>query len=57
MHFFVKSFDEQEVQVDTDHPLAGVTLHFDVEVLRVRSASNRELSHGHPHGEGGHAHD
>ena len=42
--------------VDTNHPLAGQALNFDIEVLEVRAASDEELAHGHVHGEGGHHH-
>lgn len=45
-----------EVTVDANHPLAGVALHFEVEVLGVRPASAEELAHGHAHGPGGHGH-
>jgi FKBP-type peptidyl-prolyl cis-trans isomerase SlyD len=45
--------DEQAVFVSTDHPLAGVTLHFDVTIREVRAATPDELSHGHVHGHGG----
>lgn len=38
---------------DLNHPFAGKTLTFDVEVINVREATNEELSHGHVHGEGG----
>lgn len=44
-------------QIDTNHPLAGQTLSFDVEVIDVRAASDEELAHGHAHGPGGHHHD
>ena len=44
------------ITVDGNHPLAGQTLHFDVEVTDVRAASAEELSHGHVHGPGGHHH-
>jgi FKBP-type peptidyl-prolyl cis-trans isomerase SlyD len=44
------------VTVDANHPLAGQTLHFAVEVLDVRKATAEELSHGHVHGAGGHHH-
>ncbi len=54
--FTVTAIDEREVTIDGNHPLAGVTLHFAVEVLEVRDASPDELAHGHPHGPGG-AHD
>ena len=44
------------ITVDGNHPLAGQTLHFDVEVTAVRAASAEELQHGHVHGPGGHHH-
>lgn len=44
------------VTVDGNHPLAGRTLHFSVEVADVRKATHEEVSHGHVHGQGGHAH-
>lgn len=42
--------------IDTNHPLAGQTLIFDIEILDVRAASADELAHGHAHGPGGHQH-
>lgn len=42
--------------IDTNHPLAGQALAFDIEILEVREASAEELSHGHAHGPGGHQH-
>ena len=44
------------VDVDTNHPLAGQDLSFEIEVLEVRAASVEEIAHGHVHGEGGHHH-
>jgi FKBP-type peptidyl-prolyl cis-trans isomerase SlyD len=44
------------VDIDTNHPLAGKTLTFDIEIVDVRKATSEELSHGHVHGEGGHQH-
>jgi FKBP-type peptidyl-prolyl cis-trans isomerase SlyD len=44
------------VTVDGNHPLAGRTLHFAVEVAEVRRATHEEVSHGHVHGPGGHHH-
>jgi len=41
------------IDVDTNHPLAGQTLTFDVEVTAVRDATAEEISHGHVHGPGG----
>ena len=45
------------VDVDANHPLAGQTLTFDVEITDVREASPEEVAHGHVHGEGAHEHD
>lgn len=42
--------------VDTNHPLAGQTLTFDIEVIETREATADERSHGHAHGPGGHHH-
>lgn len=44
---------EDQVTLDLNHPLAGQHLHFDVEVISVRDASDDELDHGHIHGPGG----
>lgn len=45
-----------EVKVDGNHPLAGETLHFDIEVLEVRPATKEEMQHSHAHGKDGHDH-
>lgn len=52
----VTAVDGDEVRVDANHPLAGQTLHFDIEVTEVREATEDELTHGHVHGAGGHQH-
>jgi FKBP-type peptidyl-prolyl cis-trans isomerase SlyD len=39
---------EDKVVVDANHPLAGKRLHFEVEVVDVRPASNAELAEGAP---------
>ena len=44
------------VTVDANHPLAGQTLHFEVEVSEVRAATAEEIEHGHVHGPHGHHH-
>ena len=44
------------VDVDTNHPLAGKELKFDIEVVDVREATMEEVSHRHAHGPGGHQH-
>ncbi|HKX99041.1 MAG TPA: peptidylprolyl isomerase [Steroidobacteraceae bacterium] len=48
--------DRDFVTVDGNHPLAGRTLHFSVEVADVRKATHEEITHGHVHGPGGHHH-
>lgn len=40
---------ENEVTVDGNHPLAGIDLKFDVEILEVRDATEEEIAHGHVH--------
>lgn len=52
----VTKVDGDQVSIDGNHPLAGVTLNFDVTVLEVRDATAEELDHGHAHGPGGHHH-
>jgi len=49
----VLDVNPEQVTVDANHPLAGVTLNFDVKVVDVRDATQDELSHGHAHGMGG----
>ena len=52
----VVAVDGENITLDTNHPLAGKNLCFEVEILDVRDASTEELSHGHVHGPGGHDH-
>jgi FKBP-type peptidyl-prolyl cis-trans isomerase SlyD len=42
--------------IDANHPLAGQTLTFDLEIVDLRPATPEEMSHGHAHGPGGHHH-
>jgi FKBP-type peptidyl-prolyl cis-trans isomerase SlyD len=46
----VAGFAGDDVLLDANHPLAGVDLTFDVEVVSVREATPGELEHGHAHG-------
>ena len=39
---------ESEVVLDGNHPLAGQTLHFDIEVMSLREATKEELEAGEP---------
>lgn len=52
----VVEFDDDSVTVDANHPLAGMTLSFEVTILNVRDATLDELEHGHVHGPEGHGH-
>ncbi|MGN6705248.1 MAG: FKBP-type peptidyl-prolyl cis-trans isomerase [Rhodanobacter sp.] len=52
----VTRVEDDKVFIDGNHPLAGKTLHFAIEVTDVRAASEEELAHGHVHGAGGHHH-
>ena len=47
----VTAVGDDVVTVDANHPLAGETLVFAVEVHRVRDASDEEVEHGHVHGD------
>lgn len=55
--FTITSIKGDDITLDGNHPLAGETLNFDVEVLGIREATAEELSHGHAHGPDGHGHD
>lgn len=46
---WITHIDGDQVYVDANHPLAGETLHFDVEVLSIRDGTSEEIVHGHPH--------
>jgi len=48
-HIVVTAVNGEEVTVDGNHPMAGKTLHFDVEIMSVREASDEEVEHGHVH--------
>ena len=46
---WIVAIDEESVYVDGNHPLAGKTLHFDVEVVAIRKATDDELKDGRVH--------
>lgn len=56
MPFIITNVEEETVTIDFNHPLAGKTLNFDLELLDVRDATPEELAHGHVHGPDGHHH-
>ncbi len=52
----ITRIDGDRITVDGNHPLAGESLHFGVEIVDVRDATDEEIDHGHVHGPGGHEH-
>jgi len=52
----ITAIDGDEITIDGNHPLAGMTLHFNIKVIDIRDASEEELAHGHVHGPHGHHH-
>ena len=42
--------------IDTNHPLAGQTLTFTIDIVELREASAEERAHRHVHGPSGHQH-
>jgi len=45
--FTVTAIGGDEVTVDANHSLAGKTLHFEVRVEAIRSATNKEIEYSH----------
>ena len=54
--FTIVAINDSEVTLDGNHPLAGETLNFDVEIVALREATQEELENGHALGEGGVVH-
>ena len=49
---WVVEVGSEVVHISVDHPLAGLRLEVEIEVLEVREATAEELEHEHPHFEG-----
>ncbi len=55
--FAVMSVNGDEIRLDANHPLAGMELHFDIQITEIRPATAEEIEHGHVHdGRSGHHH-
>ena len=44
------------VDIDTNHPLAGITVHADLEIVDIRAADRDEMVRGRVHRDGGGGH-
>jgi FKBP-type peptidyl-prolyl cis-trans isomerase SlyD len=51
MEATIVAVKEDSVTIDFNHPLAGKTLNFSVNILDVREATPEEIEHGHVHGD------
>jgi len=45
----VTKVEDDGITLDSNHPLAGQTLNFEVKVVEIRAATEEELQHGHAH--------
>lgn len=52
MIIHVTAVDDEKVVVDGNHPLAGMTLVFEVKIAAIRQACDDEIEHGHVHASG-----
>jgi FKBP-type peptidyl-prolyl cis-trans isomerase 2 len=50
---WVSRIEENTIWMDANHPLSGMTLHYDVEIVDIRDAADDEIAQGHPHTEEG----
>ena len=46
---WIVAIDDDNIYVDGNHPLAGKTLHFDLQVIAVRKATQDEIRDGRAH--------
>lgn len=52
----ITQIEGDEITVDGNHPLAGIPLNFDIDIVDIRAATSEEIDHGHAHGPDGHHH-
>ena len=43
------AIEGDKITIDSNHPLAGITLHFEVQVISIRKATEIEIDHRHAH--------
>jgi len=55
MAIWVAKVQGKSIYVTPEHPLAGLTLHYEATVTAIRDATDDEKAHGHAHGAHGHA--
>jgi FKBP-type peptidyl-prolyl cis-trans isomerase SlyD len=48
----VTDVEGDDITIDANHPMAGMTLHFEVEIVDVREGTEQEIEHGHVHQDG-----
>ncbi len=49
MDAYISELRDDGALLDLNHPLAGETLHFTVEIVGLRRATTDEIAHGHAH--------
>lgn len=49
MDAYISELRDDGALLDMNHPLAGETLHFNVEIVGLRRATSDEIAHGHAH--------
>ena len=52
MQFSINEILDDFVKIDFNHPMAGKTLNFNVDVINIRDATEDEIAHGHNHADG-----
>ena len=45
----VTAIEGDKITIGSNHPLAGITLHFEVQVISIRKATAIEIDHRHAH--------
>ncbi|NOY87017.1 MAG: peptidylprolyl isomerase [Deltaproteobacteria bacterium] len=48
----ITAVEGEKITIDSNHPMAGETLNFQVKIVGVRNSTDEELSHGHSHRHG-----